>query len=64
MLNCINLISKLYNDESGGESIEMALVTSTLAVGSIASYKSVSATLGSGLGGIVDGIGEGTTVEP
>ncbi len=51
-----NFIKNLINDERGGESIEMALVVASLAVASVASYKSVTNSLDSGLENIVVGI--------
>jgi Flp pilus assembly pilin Flp len=55
-----NFIKNLINDERGGESIEMALVVASLAVASVASYKSVTSSLDSGLENIVVGIQGGT----
>jgi Flp pilus assembly pilin Flp len=55
-----NFIKNLINDERGGESIEMALVVASLAVASVASYKSVTSSLDSGLENIVVGIEGGT----
>ena len=56
----MNLLKRLLKDEYGGESVELALVVSTVAIGSIGSYKSVTTNLTTGLGGIADGITEGT----
>ena len=57
----MNLIKKLLSDELGGESIEMALVVSTVAIGTIASYKSVTSSLDTGLSNITSGIEDGTS---
>jgi len=56
----MNFIKNLFADEHGGESIEMALVVSTVAIGTIASYKSVTTSLDTGLGNITAGIEDGT----
>ena len=58
-----NFFKRLLKDERGGESIEMALVVSTVAVATIGSYKSVTNSLESGLGNITDGIADGTNNE-
>jgi len=57
----MSFIKRLFNDELGGESIEMALVVSTVAIGTIASYKSVTASLDTGLSNITSGIEDGTS---
>ena len=59
----MNFFKRLLKDERGGESIEMALVVSTVAVATIGSYKSVTGSLESGLGNITDGIADGTNNE-
>ena len=59
----MNFFKRLLKDEHGGESIEMALVVSTVAVATIGSYKSVTNSLESGLGNITDGIADGTNNE-
>jgi len=56
----MDFIKRLFKDEKGGESIEMALVVSTVAIGTIASYKSVTTSLDTGLGNITAGIEDGT----
>jgi len=56
----MNFIKRLLKDEAGGESIEMALVVSTIAVATIGSYKSVTSSLDTGLSNITTGIEEGT----
>ena len=57
----MNFLKQLLKDEHGGESIEMALVVSTVAIGTIASYKSVTTSLDTGLGNITAGIEDGTS---
>tara|TARA_R100001163_G_C4983304_1_gene138632 strand:+ start:523 stop:711 length:189 start_codon:yes stop_codon:yes gene_type:complete len=57
----MNFLKNLFQDEHGGESIEMALVVSTVAIGTIASYKSVTTSLDTGLGNITAGIEDGTS---
>ena len=57
----MNFLKHLLKDEYGGESIEMALVVSTVAIGTIASYKSVTTSLDTGLSNITDGIADGTS---
>tara|TARA_R100000900_G_scaffold132555_1_gene109023 strand:- start:395 stop:583 length:189 start_codon:yes stop_codon:yes gene_type:complete len=57
----MNFIKNLLFDEYGGESIEMALVVSTVAIGTLASYKSVTTSLDTGLTNITTGIEEGTS---
>ena len=61
MKKILNLMKRLFKDETGGESIEMALVVSTVAIGTIASYKSVTTSLDTGLGNITAGIEDGTS---
>tara|TARA_Y100001938_G_C8084190_1_gene430943 strand:+ start:1983 stop:2177 length:195 start_codon:yes stop_codon:yes gene_type:complete len=56
----MNFLKRLFKDEYGGESVELALVVSTVAIGSIAGYKSVSTNLTTGLSGVAEGITEGT----
>tara|TARA_R100001443_G_scaffold111896_1_gene125051 strand:+ start:1682 stop:1870 length:189 start_codon:yes stop_codon:yes gene_type:complete len=56
----MNFIKNLFADEHGGESIEMALVVSTIAVATIGSYKSVTSSLDTGLANITAGIEDGT----
>tara|TARA_R100001015_G_C4571727_1_gene129693 strand:- start:443 stop:634 length:192 start_codon:yes stop_codon:yes gene_type:complete len=57
----VKLFKKLFTDENGGESIEMALVVSTVAIGTLASYKSVTSSLDTGLTNITTGIQDGTS---
>ena len=57
----VKLLKKLFTDENGGESIEMALVVSTVAIGTLASYKSVTSSLDTGLTNITTGIQDGTS---
>jgi len=57
----MDFIKNLLFDEHGGESIEMALVVSTIAVATIASYKSVTSSLDTGLENITTGIEDGTS---
>lgn len=57
----MNLLRRLFQDEHGGESIEMALVVSTIAVATIGSYKSVTSSLDTGLENITTGIADGTS---
>jgi len=57
----MNFIKRLFEDEKGGESIEMALVVSTVAIGTLASYKSVTSSLDTGLSNITSGIEDGTS---
>ena len=59
----MNFLRRLLKDERGGESIEMALVVSTVAVATIGSYKAVTNSLDSGLSNITDGIADGTSSE-
>ena len=59
----INFFKRLLKDERGAESIEMALVVSTVAVATIGSYKAVTNSLDAGLGNITDGITDGTSSE-
>ena len=56
----MKLLKRLLKDEYGGESVELALVVSTVAIGSIAGYQSVSNNLTSGLSSVAEGITEGT----
>tara|TARA_R100001591_G_C4263156_1_gene160346 strand:- start:438 stop:626 length:189 start_codon:yes stop_codon:yes gene_type:complete len=56
----MDFLKRLFKDEKGGESIEMALVVSTVAIGTIASYKSVTTSLDTGLSNITAGIEDGT----
>ena len=56
----MKFLKRLFKDERGGESVELALVVSTVAIGSIAGYKAVSSNLTSGLTSVADGITEGT----
>ena len=55
-----NFVKNIIKDERGGEAVEVALVTSTVAIGSVASYKSVKAGLSTGLESVKDGITVGT----
>tara|TARA_R100001443_G_scaffold86080_2_gene92747 strand:+ start:239 stop:427 length:189 start_codon:yes stop_codon:yes gene_type:complete len=57
----MDFIKRLFKDEKGGESIEMALVVSTVAIGTLASYKSVTSSLDTGLSNITSGIADGTS---
>jgi len=59
----INFFKRLLKDERGAESIEMALVVSTVAVATIGSYKAVTNSLDAGLSNITDGIADGTSSE-
>ena len=56
----MNFLKNLFQDEHGGESIEMALVVSTVAIGTLASYKSITNSLDTGLSNITTGIEDGT----
>ena len=57
----MKILKRLLKDEHGGESIEMALVVSTVAIGTIASYKAVTNNLDAGLANISEGVVEGTS---
>tara|TARA_R100001015_G_C4623218_1_gene180913 strand:- start:191 stop:400 length:210 start_codon:yes stop_codon:yes gene_type:complete len=57
----MKFLKHLLKDEYGGESIEMALVVSTVAIGTLASYKSVTSSLDTGLTNITTGIADGTS---
>lgn len=60
----MNFLKRLFKDEHGGESVELALVVATVAIGSIGAYRSVSNNLTDGLSGIAEGITDGTDNGP